>query len=286
MSKWVSHHLAVGRMMAFRKARDSTCCPRCKAPHENTLHVLRCRHKSSRKQWRRGIREIEQWMESSKTEPTLSKALVSTLRQFNKPGNFDSFVPHNLPRALRSCFQSQAEIGWTGFLEGLLSLNWAVYQGTHFERISSRRSGQRWAVELSKKIWKLVFSMWDHRNNALFSEGTIDTMSGIDKVRAAIARERQIGLGNLDLSFAPYFTLPTSSFTKMKPINLRRWFSLIRKAREAQGHEYQDEFTSSAALRDWIGLTVLPEHLFNQQQQMDQHRQQAQLRRIRTGYRD
>ena len=48
-TKWVSHHIAVGRMMAFRKARDQNNCPRCGCEHENTLHVLRCPARESKK---------------------------------------------------------------------------------------------------------------------------------------------------------------------------------------------------------------------------------------------
>ena len=48
-TKWVSHHIAVGRMMAFRQARDQNKCPRCGCEHENTLHVLRCPSRESQK---------------------------------------------------------------------------------------------------------------------------------------------------------------------------------------------------------------------------------------------
>ena len=286
MSKWVSHHIAVGRMMAFRKARDCNDCPRCGNPHEDTLHVLRCAHINSRKTWRKGVKELCKWMRNRKTDPSLISALGKTLRQFNKPGQFDVYIPKGLRPELKRCFRSQARIGWTGFLEGLLSKEWAAYQERYYKRKHSRRSGTRWAVELSKNLWKLVFTMWDHRNNTLFSQGKIDTLSGIHKVKQAISREREIGIGTLDLSYTPYFSLPTSSFTKMKAINLRRWLSLIRQAREAQGHIYTDEFGTSAALREWIGLTVRPEHLQHHQRRQVQRQQQKELYSIRTGYRD
>ena len=62
VSKWTCHHIGVGRMMEFRKSRTCNECPRCGATEETTLHVLRCRSKGARKQWKKGIRQIEVWM--------------------------------------------------------------------------------------------------------------------------------------------------------------------------------------------------------------------------------
>ena len=220
------------------------------------------------------------------SDPALIEAVITVLRQYNKPGDFDIFVPRGLQPDLKECVQAQARIGWTGFLEGLLSSHWAKYQQRYYKSIHSQRSGVRWATELSKQLWQLVFTMWDHRNNALFDKDTVDKLSGLEKVRRAIAMERRIGLGNLDQSFAPYFNLPTSSFTTMKAINLRRWLSLIRQARENKGYNYTDEFDTSAALRAWIGLTVKPQHHQHNQRRQERQRQQAQLHCLRTGYRE
>ena len=225
-------------------------------------------------------------MSTRNTDPRLIRGIEKVLRQFNKDGDFDSHIPGDLTTELRECFTAQAHIGWVGFLEGIISTKWATYQNLYYKKIGSRRSGSRWATDLSKQLWKGVFAMWDHRNNALFATDTLDRMSGIDKVKLAITYERNIGLGTLDDSFSPYFDLPTASFKKMKSINLRRWLSLIRQARKEQGYEYADEFVTSFALRDWIGLAVLPQHLRNHQQRQDRRHQEMTLRRLRTGYRD
>ena len=272
--------------MEYRKARDCNDCPRCGHPHENTLHVLRCGHIDSRKKWRRGVKDLRKWLVQRQTDESLVEGLMQTLKKFNKPGNFDSFIPDGIKEEVKQCFEAQARIGWTGFLEGMLVTQWAEFQDRHYKNQGSRKSGHRWAVELSKRLWRLVFSMWDHRNNVLFSKQKVDKLSGIDKVKRAIAEERRRGIGTLDPSFKPYFELSTETFSKMKSINLRRWLSLIRQAREDQGVEYADEFSTSFALRDWIGLAVLPTHLRNHQQRQERRRQEGQLRRLCTGYRD
>ena len=60
---------------------------------------------------------------------------------------------------------------------------------------------------------------------------------------------------------------------------------MIRQAREDRGYVYTDEFVNSFPLRDWVGLSVLPQHLVQHQEKEQQRRQQALLRQIRTGYR-
>ena len=284
-TKWVSHHIAVGRMMDFRKARDQNNCPRCGCEHENTLHVIRCPARESKKIWKRQVKKLCRWMEGKHTHKEIQANLKLVLRNFIKSENFESYIPPGLSEDIHTCFKAQSEIGWTGFLEGILSVKWATTQDDFYKSIGSRRSGQRWATDLSKQLWKMIFSMWDHRNAVLFESGKIDEMSGIQKVKRAIARERRIGLGNLDRGFIPYFQISTQTFQSMKPIGLRRWFSMIRQAREDRGYVYSDEFVTSFPLRDWVGLSVLPQHLVQHQEKEQQRRQQALLRQIRTGYR-
>ena len=285
VSRWVSHHIGVGRMMELRQARDDNACPRCGHTEEDTLHVIRCRAKSSRKAWRRGVRKLDKWLLQKRTDPQIRRAITCSIRQFNSnhPDYNIYTYPTNYPH-IKQCITSQARIGWQGFLEGLISTEWATAQSKHFKSCGLRRSGRRWAVELSKQVWKLVFRMWDHRNSVLFNTTAIDRMNGLDKVKQAIAKERSLGLGTLDPSFAPYLQLPTTAFDNMKSIGLRRWLSLIRQAREEKGYTYTDEFATSIPLRAWVGLAKYTPNTQNQQQQQGRRRTHIPLQFTRTGY--
>ena len=285
VSKWVSHHIAVGKMMGLRSARKENICPCCGAPSETTIHVLRCQSLGSRQQWGKGLRILNQWMQKSKTDPDIQATIYFALRQYNKDGPYDSFVDQRTPNGdLRRCAVAQSAIGWTGFLEGLLTPRWACLQHEHYKRIGSRRTGERWAIGLSKELWKLVFSMWNHRNSVLFSKGKVDELSGITLVRKAIVLEQRLGVGQLDPSFTPYLNIPISSFSKMKAIDLRRWLSLIRQAREDTGYQYADELATSTALREWVGLSKPPSSLHRTN--TTPRKQQQKPRFDRTGYCD
>ena len=104
----------------------------------------------------------------------------------------------------------------------------------------------------------MIFAMWDHQNRALFESQRKDEMSGLAQLKLAISRELEIGVQGLDSSFQPYFTFTTETFLKMSPLSLRRWFALIRQAREDTGYSYDDDFTNTQALRNWVGLTKPP----------------------------
>ena len=221
VAKWVSHHIAVGKMMGLRSARKETSCPCCGHPMETTLHVLRCQALTSRKHWKQGLRTLSQWMTQNQTDPDIQALIYFSLRQFNKDGDFDRYIDPTLPMGdLQDCAKAQSQIGWTGFLEGLLTPRWAQLQQVHYQQIGSRRTGTRWAIGLSKQLWKLIFSMWDHRNSVLFSKGKVDELSGIVAVHEAIVLEQRLGLGRLDPAFLPYLKLPSASFSKMKSIDL------------------------------------------------------------------
>ena len=282
VSKWISHHIGVGRMMNFRKARVCNDCPRCGVANETTLHVLRCKSKSARKCWKKGVRRLEQWMQNNCTWTDIRIAIGASLRNFNRGDDYDTFLPPSWAPDIGECIQAQRRIGWIGFLEGFLSPMWTTQQEQYFQSKDQRRSGHRWAVGLSKQLWKLVFSMWDHRNETLFTTTKVDDLSGIQMVKKAILKERRLGLGLLDPSFQPYLSLPLSSFSKMKSIDLRRWLCLIRQAREDSGMIYNDEITSDVALREWVGLNRKPQESIHRQQ--GRRKQHKKLRFIRTGY--
>ena len=196
-------------------------------------------------------------MQDNKTAPQIQDAIYAALRGFYLE-DFNTFCPPGIVGPVRECVEAQVAIGWVGFVEGLLTPKWAQLQEEYFRSLGFRRTGQRWAVNLSKQIWKLIFAMWDHQNSILFTKNKVDELSGLDKLKQAIIREKSLGIGDMHPSLLPYLNLPQSSFSRMKPIDLQRWFFLIRQAREEKGYEYDDDFAKSKSLRNWVGLPDPP----------------------------
>ena len=256
ISKWVSRQTAVGKIMLRRDARACGHCPRCGAPNEDTLHVLRCPHPTSREQWRKGCKTLRKWMRSAHTHPRITRAVYHVLRRFGSRPDFDTYVPTEYEEPIQLCLNAQSHLGWTGFLEGFLTYDWAATQHNYLEAQGSRKTGRRWAIGLSTQVWRLVFTMWQHRNNCLHEADNLDRLSGLEHVNVAIQQECTLGLGNLDPIYLPYLRRPSHSLLKLSSTKKRQWLALVRRARESKGHPYIDSISTTISLRRWIGLPV------------------------------
>jgi hypothetical protein len=58
----------------------------------------------------------------------------------------------------------QDRLGWEAAFEGKWHVGWAEVQETYFRFIGSKRSGKRWLVALTKKLWLTAWDMWEDRN--------------------------------------------------------------------------------------------------------------------------
>ena len=119
------------------------------------------------------------WMRSVHTHPRITRALYHVLRRFGSRPDFDTYVPDDYEDPIQLCLNAQTHLGWTGFLEGFLTYDWAATQHNYFEAQGSRKTGRRWAIGLSTQVWHLVFTMWQHRNECLHEADNLDRLSGL-----------------------------------------------------------------------------------------------------------
>ena len=145
-------------------------------------------------------------METRQTKAKLVVVVRITLQNYKHIHTSRNTLGHS------QCIAAQALIGWTVFLEGLMSIQWVAIQDRFYKEIGIRRSGTRWAIDLSKELWILVFSMWDHHNKVLFLSDKVDKLSELDKIKVAVTQEWHLGLGNLDIAFKLYFQLSSLAF--------------------------------------------------------------------------
>ena len=213
-------------------------------------------------------------MRAQDTDPEIQTAIVEILRSFQKREDYDSYVPKGYNPSLQRCLNAQSHIGITNMLEGMLTYDWADEQQKYYTSIRSRKTGHRWAVGLSTRLWEIVYTMWEHRNHILHKEKELESLSGMEIVTAAIKTELQRGLLTLDPLYYSYFKIKTTDIAKMKSVEARNWLVLIRRAREAKGFKYNDKIAESKALQKWIGLTI------------QKKAKQTYLRLVRTGYND
>ena len=268
MAKWVTGQFGVGIVMEYRKARADNGCPRCFEQIEDPLHVLQCPHETASTEWDKLLNTLQEWMRNVDTHPALRAGISQVLWNYRAGNNTETFIPPDLDTEVQQCFVRQSRLGWTQFLHGFLSHSWAETQGKYYKARGSRREGRRWAVNLSKQLWWIVFGMWDHRNQEMFS-GKADVLGGQDLLKQAIQRELQRGIDTLSPVYTPYFRTTTRSLFK-KPIEkMKQWLVVVRRGRMALQETYTDNIARSLEVQHWIGLITQEE--VNRQRRLGRH---------------
>ena len=268
VSKWTTNTIAVGEVMARRSEVEKGLCPCCLQVIETKIHVLRCPR--SKTIWRKGCRKLRKWTRSQKTDPQIIEALYDILKYLPQREDYQTYVPLDQDPSIQKCLNAQSHMGWMSFIEGIFSIDWANTQQQYYSTIGSRKTGHRWAVGLSTQLWRLIFKMWDNRNKILHETEAANKVYGLDIVQTAIITELQQGPDTLDMIYHSYFKINLKSVKKMTSVDARNWLTLIRRARNVQGYQYNDYISRTPALQKWIGLR--------------KSAKKAHLRFSRTGY--
>ena len=150
-------------------------------------------------------------------------------------------------------------MGWFATLCGFLSLSLIEIQQTYLSEIASKKSASRWATNLTKHLWDITHQLWTQRNDALHNSEQIEMLSGKATLRSSIVLEYNLGADDLPSVYSKYFHLPLRFLFKKKIGFLKRWFRLIRSAREGLSDNCPyDEFSENGSLRTWVGLIKKP----------------------------
>jgi hypothetical protein len=98
--KHLSGHIGVGHMLKKRRWQDHSRCPLCNTKNEITSHVLLCRNKSSKENFRKNLEEdLTPTLESNMTAPSLKKALSLILQKWREG---KTIKPSDHPQILAS----------------------------------------------------------------------------------------------------------------------------------------------------------------------------------------
>ena len=161
LTKQATGFAGTGRMMRLRRSWAHSNCPRCAATNEKPAHVLSCPSLGARATWHEGLDALDVWMTKVDTDPDLQSALMSRLRAWPRPPMEAFETP---PSSIRQALYDQDKLGWYNFLLGRISLQFSSAQDEHYQAIDSQRTGQSWTTQLITELYKITWSMWEHRN--------------------------------------------------------------------------------------------------------------------------
>jgi len=133
-------------------------CPRCAMAEEDKIHIIRCTQPEASSLWTSALSTLEKWLKEEDTDPALTQDLIAGLQSWYQGTPAQPSSPATLQQSL---------LGWEGVLDGWLGIQWCLQQAAFWNQWKQKKSSKRWTTELIKKLWNIVWDMWDHRNGIL-----------------------------------------------------------------------------------------------------------------------
>jgi len=130
---------------------------------ETPSHVWVCHGEEADKAWWEPLRKLQKWMEDYQTDQEVAEAILNGLQNW-RAGTTDRMT---YSWQVWNAVSQQEELGWQPFLEEWLCLESAALQQAYLNLLDSRRTGKWWVTELIKKLWKIAWDLWEHRNGSL-----------------------------------------------------------------------------------------------------------------------
>ena len=259
ITKWLSNTAATGVIMKNRGHRKHSNCPLCNAPEEDIMHVMTCRSTSASELRETQLQELQIWLRSRNTDPSITSFLITGLRSwFRDPYGDEPLYSCPHPRTFRALTQ-QLELGWFALLCGYITSDLSQAQHNYFRYTQRKKHGNTWAKQLSIKLWSITFNIWKHRNHVLHDTDAVHQLSGMEILKQSITAEYNLGQDELPRPYSPFFYQPLLLLLRKSHTYLKRWFMTVRAGRESyyENQPITDEFTTDTTLRVWIGLSPL-----------------------------
>ena len=238
IQRWCTKHVTgmcgVGKFRERWGLDDKNRCPLCSLA-EDHHHVPRCGDTRVIKEWNTRVDELRLWMEHTSTAPYLQRSLLSLLARVREPlsplWHEWQFLPPGLQQTVLSAQMAQDIIGPQGLLEGLLSSEWAPIQEAHFRSLGNRRSGNKWAAQLSHQLIMLGFHMWTHRNSVQHSDDSVQNRAVARTTDAGIRRQFLLGCRDLPPNAKRQFRHPVKEVLELPLPQRVRWLSWVKLER-------------------------------------------------------
>ena len=249
--KWVSKQLPVGIRLKKMNQQSHADCPRCGYHAESNKHIVQCSHRGNATKWTRALRDLDRWLRKIHTDPDIVRAIMLILPRWQQDNLNPRYCPTTVNNDVQKAVMHQHQLSWDNFMEGICSIHWSKCQDMYYKTKKRRNTGERWAIKVSKKIWDILKTLWDHRNSILHrSDGISPT--GRTELYLACQLELNIGKQHLPDIFDIYFDTEIDELMEEPIQDIRSWYRTIRQAREASGWTYTH--TISTELRRWAGI--------------------------------
>jgi len=167
------------------------------------------------------------WLEKANTSPDIIAYFTTVLQQHDCPEDGTNFPNH-----MALACTAQGYIGWDNLMFGRVATEWQNLQHQYYRSISSRRSAERWAADITYHLLQFSHALWMARNRFLHErdeQGLLlaEGQNLTDAITQSYLRGRRALLP------ADYHLLETRSLEqllKQQPSEKYTWLGAIRLA--------------------------------------------------------
>jgi hypothetical protein len=249
MSKWWSNTLPTGVIMQRRKHRIFNRCPRCNEWGEDRLHLIVC--------WDSRAKIIRQWYLDTlhhlliklSTHPEIIDFIMEGLTAF-----FRSPHQRDETRYADRWKEEQRLLGWYNFVSGFIGKTLVEKQQRHFQNLGRRNKGKQWASKLVTHNWHMIYKQWLGRNEVLHQKEIINTLSGGALLDIEVEKVYDAGYEDLPPATHKWFRMTKHQLMEKSVEYKKGWLLIVRSIRESLNIAEYSIFSSSRALRTWVGL--------------------------------
>ena len=103
----------------------------------------------------------------------------------------------------------------------------------YYIKLASQCTAHCWGTNLISHLWNIFYQIWWHCNNILHQHDKVNILSGLALLCESIRVEHNSGLQSLPNIYNPYFNTPLPLLLSKSTLYLKRWFLVIRSARES-----------------------------------------------------
>ena len=140
-------------------------------------------------------------------------------------------------------------------LTGLIHPSLVTLQQQQYSNKSRKPTGASWTSQFIQQSWQHLYKLWLAHNHALHQQA-IDDNHGIDNLEYSITVEYHIGPIGLPSQFNGYFSTPLATLVVKGTTYKKKWFKLIRRAREVRDLTFRDAFQRNVILCNWVHLPI------------------------------
>jgi hypothetical protein len=249
-SKWISNTVATGVVLQKRNHRIFNRCPRCNTWGEDRLHVVVCWDQRATMIWNRQMERLKQFFLAEDTDPDITNFLLTSLTSFRK-----SPTQRRQQHLISPWQRDIHDVGMFHLLSGFIPNSLVQAQETYYKAMGTRKTGHVWAGRMIYQFWILIHQMWLGRNNVLHQKNIINKMSGESLLDIEIEREYDQGCATLPVVAHKWFHQTKEELMNKSLDYKKGWLLIIRTIKETLEIAEYSIFTSSRALRKWIGLS-------------------------------